>query len=119
MLANQTIHRLLGSLVDKRIYPMIAPENTTTPYIVWQVISAQPQNTLDGTTHHEWVRVQIDIYHKNYDACVQLSHDVVATLDQNIQISIYDGTQQLYENDTRLFRQSIDIEFWQTTPTTL
>lgn len=121
MIAGQIIYTLLKPLVGDRIYPLIVPESQSneSPYIVYQVISSQPQNTLDGTTHHEWVRVQIDIYHKNYDACAQLSHDVVATLDQNIQISIYDGTQQLYENDTRLFRQSIDIEFWQTTPTTL
>ncbi|WP_198333637.1 DUF3168 domain-containing protein [Psychrobacter namhaensis] len=119
MLANQTIHRLLGSLVDKRIYPMIAPKNTTTPYIVWQVVSAQPQNTLDGTTHHQWLRVQIDIYDTSYDKTVSLSNEVTQALSNGIDLSIHSGSQQLYENDTKLFRQSIDYEFWQTTTPTL
>ncbi|MGB2081900.1 MAG: DUF3168 domain-containing protein [Psychrobacter sp.] len=119
MLANQTIHSLLGPLVDSRIYPHIAPQGATVPYIVWQVISAQPQNTLDGTTHHQWLRVQIDIYDTSYDKTVSLSNEVTQTLSNGINLFIHSGTQQLYENDTKLFRQSIDYEFWQTTTPTL
>lgn len=120
MIAGQLLYGLLGPLVDNQIYPMVVPDSAIkkTPYIVYQVISAQPQNTLSGTTGHEWVRVQIDVYHKSYDAAVQLAHDVVHAIDSNVQLSIYDGTQQLYEHDEQLFRQSIDYEFWQTTPVT-
>lgn len=119
MLANQTIHSLLGPLVDRRIYPHIAPQGATVPYIVWQVISAQPQNTLDGTTQHQWLRVQIDVYDTSYDRSIQLSSNIVQALDDGVQLSIHAGSQQLYENDTKLFRQSIDYEFWQTTTPTL
>lgn len=118
MLANQTIHRLLGPLVGKRIYPLVAPENTATPYIVWQVISAQRQNTLDGTTNHEWLRVQIDIYDKSYDKSLKLSHKAVEAINNGVQLSIHSGSQQYHEQETKLFRQSIDYEFWQTTPVT-
>ena len=120
MIAGETLFNALSPLVGDRIYPLIVPEHAPNepPYIVYQVISSQSQNTLDGPTGHEWVRVQIDIYHDSYDDGVQLSHDVVKTLNDSLQLKIYDGTQQMYENDSKLFRQSIDIEFWQTTPTT-
>ena len=118
MIAGETLFSALSPLVGDRIYPLIVPEHApnTPPYIVYQVISSQSQNTIDGPTGHEWVRVQIDIYHDSYDDGVQLSHDVVKTLNDSLQLKIYDGTQQMYEKDSKLFRQSIDIEFWQTTP---
>jgi len=116
MIAGERLYPLLGMLVDGRVYPMIVPESVSQscPYIVWQIISSQPETTYDGDTGHEWIRIQIDIYHDNYDECVQLSHDVVGILDRNIQPSLYDGTQQLYDHETKLFRQSIDFEFGQT-----
>jgi len=121
--ANAEIFTYKGSTYytsHPQIYPLFIPESGSSepPYLVYQVISSQPQNTLDGPTGHEWARVQIDIYHDSYDDGVQLSHDVVKTLNDSLQLKIYDGTQQMYENDSKLFRQSIDIEFWQTTPTT-
>lgn len=123
MIAGAQLYPILSPLVDSEIYPLFAPEppdgqERKTPYIVWQVISSQPENTYDGITGHEWVRVQIDVYDKSYDNCVQLSHNVVSALDRHIKPSVYDGTQQLYDKDAKLFRQSIDFEFNQTTPTT-
>lgn len=121
MIAGAQLYPLLSPLVNQRVYPMVVPEASikNTPYIVWQVISDVPENTIDGYTGHEWVRVQIDVYDKSYDACVQLSHDVVATINNNIKTTDYYGTEQLYDNEARLFRQSIDIGLWQTTLTTL
>lgn len=119
MIVGELLYSVLGSLVGNQIYPLVIPEtgDDSPPYIVYQVISSQSQNTLDGPTGHEWARVQIDIYDHDYDQCVQLSHDVVKALDDALQLKIYDGARQMYEKDSKLFRQSIDIEFWQTTPT--
>lgn len=120
MIAGAQLYPLLSPLVDGRIYPMIVPEGAlgATPYIVWQVISSVSDNTIDGATGHEWVRVQIDVYDRIYDDAVQMSNDVVGIINSNIQTTDYFGTQQMYDNDAKLFRQSIDIGFWQTTPST-
>lgn len=121
MIVAAQLYPILSPLVGGAMYPMVAPERVKAkpPYITWQVISTQPENTIDGVTGHEWVRVQIDIYDTYYERCVQLSHDVVGLINSNIPSSLYGGTQQLYENEAKLFRQSIDYEMWQTTPTTL
>lgn len=121
MIAGELLYNTLRPLVNNRVYPLVIPEGAPNdpPYIVYQVISSQPQNTLDGPTGHEWARVQLDIYDYSYDNCVRLSHDVINALDAALQLKIYDGTQQMYEKDSKLFRQSVDIEFWQTTPTKL
>ena len=118
MIVGPQIYQLLATLVNDRVYPMIVPEGSIkdTPYIVWQVVSSVPDNTIDGATGHEWIRLQIDVYDKSYDNAVQLSNDVLAVINSNIQTTDYFGTQQMYDADAKLFRQSIDIGLWQTTP---
>lgn len=118
MIVGPQIYQLLATLVNDRVYPMIVPEGSIkdTPYIVWQVVSSVPDNTIDGATGHEWIRLQIDVYDKSYDNAVQLSNDVLGVINSNIQTTDYYGTQQLYDTEAKLFRQSIDIGLWQTTP---
>ena len=120
MKAGDRLYALLGPLVDGRIYPMIATESAdqTRPYIIWQIISSQPEVTDDGVTGHEWVRVQIDVYHDDYDECTDLAHKVIGSISDNIHPSEYENSQQSYETESKLFRQSLDVEFWQTTPFT-
>ena len=118
MIVGPQIYQLLAPLVNDHVYPMIVPEASIkdTPYIVWQVVSSVPDNTIDGATGHEWIRLQIDIYDESYDKAVQLSNDVLGVINSNIQTTDYYGTQQLYDAEAKLFRQSIDIGLWQTTP---
>lgn len=83
MNASQLIYTALTDLVDGRVYPLFIPEQAddTPPYIVYQVVSSVPYNTIDGITHHERVRVQIDIYHHNYDDLLDLYASVLDALD--------------------------------------
>lgn len=116
MTASERIYSLLADLVDGRCYPLFVPETEKSPppYIVYSIISNTPDNVLDGITGHEWVRVQIDVYTKNYDDTIALSAQVVRQLN-TIQPSEYGGTT--YHHDDGLWRGLIEYEFWQTLPT--
>ncbi|MFK4001711.1 DUF3168 domain-containing protein [Psychrobacter namhaensis] len=120
MIAGVQLVQTLGPLVDSRIYPVIIREHDdhTTPYIIYQTISTQAEVTNDGITGHEWVRMQIDVYHNDAYQCTLLANKVINAINDHIQPSIYDGQQQLYDQPSDLYRQSIDYEFGQTTPTT-
>lgn len=104
---------------NARIYPMFVPEfaDQSPPYIVWQIVSSQPVTTYDGISGHEWLRIQIDVYDKDYDNCTLLANKVINLINTQIKPSIYDGQQQMYDSASGLYRQSIDYEFFQTTPT--
>jgi len=119
MIAGVQLAQKLGPLVNNRIYPMIISEHddNTAPYIIYQNISSVAEVTDDGITGHEWVRMQIDIYHNDAYQCTLLANKVINTINDQIKPSIYDGQQQMYDNPSELYRQSIDYEFWQTTPT--
>lgn len=120
MIAAVRLVQILTPLVDGRIYPMIVRERDdgTPPYIIYQVISTQSDVTNDGITGHEWVRMQIDVYHDDAYQCTLLANKVINAINGHIQPSIYDGQQQLYDHSSDLYRQSIDYEFGQTIPTT-
>ena len=103
-----------------RVYPIIIKEtdDNTPPYILYQTISSQPEITNDGITGHEWVRMQIDVYHEDAYQATLLANKVINAINDQIQHSIYGGQQQMYDAASDLYRQSIDYEFSQTTPTT-
>lgn len=119
MIAGVQLYQILSPLVDHRFYPDVATEqdDSTPPYIVYQHISSQPENTLDGYTGHEWVHMQIDVYHNDKYKCALLANRVIEQINTNIKHSIYGGQTSTRDPDTGLYRAIIEYEFWQTTPT--
>lgn len=115
MNASQLIYEKLSALVNNQCYPLFIPEHSPNnpPYIIYQIISTEPDNTLDGMTGHEWANVQIDVYHNDYDECLLFTAQVINQLDQ-IKPSIYHGVQYMRDNASGLFRAIIEYGFWQT-----
>lgn len=116
MIAAERLYPLLNGLVGGKMYPLVVPENkdSNPPYLVYQTISESPENSQDGYMGHSWVRVQIDLYHDNYDACLNLRNNVISTIDNNIALREFYGSTESHDHESQLFRQSIDYGFWQT-----
>lgn len=119
MIAGVQLKQVLGPLVEGRIYPLRIDEkeDSTPPYIIYQEVSSQPELTDEGITGHEWTRQQIDVYHPDKYKVILFANKVVNAINDQIKPSIYGGQQQLHDEAKNLWRQSIDYEFWQTTPT--
>ena len=56
----------ITGLVSTRIYPILAPQNTTFPYIVYRRISGVSINALEGELGTTEGRFQIDAYSTSY-----------------------------------------------------
>ena len=112
MSASKDICTLLSPFVGNRVYPLFVLETIEklSPYIVYQIISTQPEKTIEGTTGHEWAQVQIDVYHHNYDKLLSLASDVIDALN-TIKPSEYGGCQYLF--DDGLYRAIIEYSIWQ------
>jgi hypothetical protein len=50
------------ALVSTRVYPVVAPQGTTLPYVVYQRISSGREYALDGYCGLENSRMQVDVY---------------------------------------------------------
>lgn len=119
MNAGQQLYPILKDLVGGRVYQVVRREgaDSTTPYIVYTPVTANPETSLDGYTGYDWSRVQIDIYHDDYDELDSIANQTIIAITTQIRPSEMGNRQHLYDNDSDLFRQSFDVEFFTEIPT--
>lgn len=97
----------LKGLVNNKVYPMVAPQNTAPPYITYQRISTFDTQTIEGTQSLDLARFQISIYSKNYIESVNLAESVSNAMSgKALKLSHVED----YESDTLLFSQKIDYQ---------
>jgi hypothetical protein len=70
------------SIVSIRIYPDMAPQNASFPYIVFQKLQTQPTDTKEGVSPLDKLLVQVDCYSNNYDNAHSLAGAVRTALDR-------------------------------------
>tara|TARA_Y100000004_G_scaffold66347_1_gene74396 strand:- start:170 stop:589 length:420 start_codon:yes stop_codon:yes gene_type:complete len=68
---------------NPRIFPSRYdfPTNVLLPYITYQVVSDEPNNTKNGVSTYDYVIVQISIYDLRYSSLVDLAGKVRTALD--------------------------------------
>ncbi len=97
-----------------RVYPQIAPDNVQRPYIVYQRVTENVENTLAGRTGLTNTRLQVDVYASTYAQAQQIAAAVADLMAgwalPNVQILARD----IYESDVKLHRVMADYSIWHT-----
>ena len=106
------IQSILAALVTGRCYPMFAPDPVTKPYIVYQVISDVQESNLDGYAGISNKRIQVDVYSTTYGGSKTLASSVKTSMSNASFSNIHLSSQDLYEQDTQLYRISMDFSIW-------
>lgn len=102
----------VSATVGTKIYPDIAPQTTSFPYVVYQEISTTPTDDKDGTSKLDSIRLQIDMYDDNYDDIETLATAIRDALDRQT------GTIQSVAVDKIIFSNEvsgnydIDMNIW-------
>jgi len=101
---------LVASLktITNSVFPILMPDNVTFPAMTYQVIYDGANQATNGNFMSRDVRFQVDIYSKMYGEAKSLKDLVV-----NNVIVLGGGSisaQDLYDNETELFRQLIDFK---------
>ena len=83
----------VSAIVGTRIYPELAEEGASAPYIVYSVVSNTPSDTKDGAPVDE---AQLEIFSvgNTYAAANDLADKVRAALDRKSQIVVGTVTVQ-------------------------
>lgn len=117
----KVINKLLSvetikSMVNNKVYPLVAPLNTTFPYIVFQRTST-PYNTKDNV-YQDSINIEIIAVSDNYDKSIELAelirNELEGKRNMNIEgfriasIKLIDSTES-YSNDAYL--QSLTFNF--------
>lgn len=117
----KAINKLLStdnikSVVNNKVYPLIAPLNTNFPYIVFQRTST-PYNTKDNI-YQDNVNIEIITVSDNYDKSVALAELIRNELEGKRNITVEEfriasikliDTSESYSNDAYL--QSLTFNF--------
>ena len=83
----------VSAIVGTRIYPELAEEGASAPYVVYSVVSNTPSDTKEGTPIDE---AQLEIFSvgNTYAAANDLADKVRAALDRKSQIVVGTVTVQ-------------------------
>ena len=115
MKASEVIYSNLGAMFDNNVWPLVRPDSESgTPYLVYTIMNANATNVIGGYTGREMAYLQLDVYHDSYDGCEDLTNTMISALKNNVKPFHYDSRRYMYEDDAKLYRQSIECHIWQT-----
>ena len=80
---DSNVAPLVTTSGNLRIFPSRYnfPTDVKLPYITYQMFGDEPNNTKNGVSTYDYVRVQISIYHNSYANMVTLAGHVRTALD--------------------------------------
>ena len=92
------------TLVSTRIYPNRVPLGTVYPAIGYSMITSG----LIGSSNCQESRVQIDMFSSTYSKCKEVRDAVLAVVNGRRDWGYVQGPD-LYEDDTQIHHQSVDV----------
>jgi len=106
-------------LVSTKIFPEIAEQETAAPFVIYQVQSVQPEDTHDGPSKLDEVRVEVLCYDDSYNGAADLASAVRGALDRvkgtyngvNVESVQFNDVDFEIEYDPRRYSQVLTFTF--------
>jgi hypothetical protein len=111
-MTESDISAILDAVLPGRAFLLLVPQGTPEPYLVLQRIWQGPVNSLCGYMNTDQVRYQIDSYGKTHKQALSNMEAALAALRACADPPNVENEQDLYEQDTRLNRTTIEIMTW-------
>lgn len=107
ILAATAVTAIIGTSTNCRLYPIMAPLKTVTPYCVFFQVSPGRTYTHQGVTRVVQAVYQISCFHTTQDGAVALSTAVIAALEAwktaKVKAAFITEERWLYEEETKFF----------------
>jgi Protein of unknown function (DUF3168) len=115
MSIETSLYDTLKSLVNNRVYPDIAPEKTTLPYITYQQVGGDSINFLNQAipSKHN-ARVQINVWACTRQAASQLALQVeqATRLSSALDTTVLGAFVSTYDEPSNLYGTRQDFSVW-------
>lgn len=89
----------------------LAPAGSVAPYVVWMVISGDPENSLSDAPGSDRLTLQVDCYHTSDGGIEQLAEAVRNALEPAAHLTGIPIDQR--EAETGLYRIGLQFDYWQ------
>lgn len=111
--ASDEVKSYLKSRGILRAYEFgLAPDSPVKPYLVWQDISALPQNHLDCPAKTDHIAVQIDIYTTDPTQLKPIREVARKALEIDNSCVVTDLRGNMRDPDTKLYRTGFDSNWF-------
>lgn len=124
MIAGKALYYLLtndapiSAIVSTRVFPEIADQEQTKPYVVYNIRSNDPSDVQGGPSALDTASVEVNCYAPTYAGAIELSDAVRTCLDRrsgtysgvNVQSIQYITEVMDFEEPQRLYRVMSDYE---------
>lgn len=115
MTIQQDLVVALAGVAGGRVYPQIAPDNPTAPFVVYSRVAGTPSNTLNDGRSIINSRFQIDCYERTYSGVQSLRSAVMGALDAWALRPVLLTETDVFDDDVKLHRALIEISVWHST----
>jgi len=108
---NAGVRAIVGtadSPQQSRIYPGVAPESATAPYIDYGVLSRFPISTIKGTNNKHDYSIRISCHATTHTGADALADAVFTALEGN---GYQDGRYDFYDDSTKLHSVTLEWSF--------
>jgi len=103
LMAASAVTAIAGDRIHGSGY---STQGTTQPYVVWQVVTTAPANTLACAPDSDDIRIQVDCYATKENIAKNLATAVRNALEEPAYMLM---AWNDYEKETGLFRWSMDF----------
>ena len=119
----------VSALVETRIFPNVAPQTTTFPFIIYDVTGVSPNDTKEGPSSLDTNDVMISCYSESYSEASDLAQKIRVAMDrinegtyggEQIQSSQFQSYNDIFDDtsgDAGIYRKALDFEIRQINPT--
>lgn len=105
----------LSALVGTRVYPVLAPQGTTRPFVTYQRIGADNRAVLGGEVSGDQEQIQLDAWADSYTQAHAVTAAVIAAMDGASTFSSARVTGPIdrdFERDTQLYGSMTGYSVW-------
>jgi len=100
----------IEAFVGDRIYPMVAPQGSTTPYIRYQNIKNADLTSVQGDNYGNKAHIQLDIFSTSYTEVKEILGAVRLAMYQYKYFPHEFNAKDEYDKDALLYRQLIEFK---------
>ena len=108
----QDFYQAIKHLAQTRVFALIAPGETTFPYIVYTPVATEQVIVINGLHGVVRLRMQVDVYAKTLQAANQLQDEVLGSVMAAIDtVSDVRMVNSGFDEEARVYRITVDYTY--------
>lgn len=117
-MVSTELYTLLTSVTTK-VYPLVAPQGTQYPYVLYGMVSSDPSDTKDGDKLDTYM-YQVTAIAEKYSEAEALAASIISVVDRHADVTnkidkfIFAGQDESFDEEEQVYIRSVMIKVRET-----